>query len=114
MDGEPLQGDTYDLAIVGGGAAGLTAGIYACRAGLKTVLMERMMTGGQVINAEKIENFPGFPGGISGFELGPLMQDQAMRYGLEMKLSEVTGLRQSGESERWTIETDDDGWRPRP
>ena len=93
----------YDLAIVGGGAAGLTAGLYGCRAGLRTVLLERMMTGGQVINAEKIENFPGFPDGISGAELGPLLQDQATRYGLEVQLSEVSGLRR--DEPRWVVET---------
>ncbi len=93
---------TYDLAIVGGGAAGLTAGLYACRAGLKTVLFESLMTGGQVINAENIENFPGFPDGISGAEFGPLLQEQATRYGLEIRLGEVTALRP--ESPFWAIE----------
>ena len=93
---------TYDLAIVGGGAAGLTAGLYACRAGLKTVLFESLMTGGQVINAEDIENFPGFPDGISGAEFGPLLQEQATRYGLEIRLGEVTALRP--ESQFWAIE----------
>ena len=94
---------TYDVVIVGGGAAGLTAGLYAARAGLKTTLLERMMTGGQIINAERIENFPGFPDGISGAELGPLLQDQATRYGLEVQLSEVSGLRQ--QDSLWAIET---------
>ena len=93
---------TYDLAIVGGGAAGLTAGLYACRAGLKTVLFESLMTGGQVINAENIENFPGFPDGIFGAEFGPLLQEQATRYGLEIRLGEVTALRP--ESPFWAIE----------
>ena len=93
---------TYDLAIVGGGAAGLTAGLYACRAGLKTVLFESLMTGGQVINAENIENFPGFPDGISGAEFGPLLQEQATRHGLEIRLGEVTALRP--ESPFWAIE----------
>ena len=93
---------TYDLAIVGGGAAGLTAGLYACRAGLKTVLFESLMTGGQVINAENIENFPGFPDGISGAEFGPILQEQATRYGLEIRLGEVTALRP--ESQFWAIE----------
>ena len=95
----------YDAVIVGGGAAGLTAGLYACRAGLKSVLLERMMTGGQVINADKIENFPGFPDGISGAQLGPLLQEQATRYGLEVQLSEVTGLRQ--QEPYWAVQTYD-------
>ena len=73
---------TYDVVIIGGGAAGLTAGLYASRAGLKATLLERLMSGGQVVNAEKIENFPGFPDGILGAEFGPLLQDQATKYGL--------------------------------
>lgn len=88
-----MDDPTYDVLIAGGGAAGLTAGLYACRAGLKTALLERLMTGGQVINTEKIENFPGFPDGISGADFGALLQDQAMRNGLEIRLSEVAGLR---------------------
>ncbi len=95
----------YDVLIIGGGAAGLAAGTYACRAGLKTILLEQLMTGGQVLNAETIENFPGFPEGISGADLGSLMLDQATKYGLEVRLSEVTGLRQS--QSRWAVETYD-------
>ena len=93
----------YDVVIVGGGAAGLTAGLYSSRAGLSTVLLERMMTGGQVINAERIENFPGFPNGLSGAELGPLIQEQATTYGLELQLSEVTRIHRDEPS--WAVET---------
>ena len=100
-----MTDETYDVVIVGGGAAGLTAGLYACRAGLRTVLLERMMSGGQVINAEKIENFPGFPDGIAGAEFGPLLQDQASQYGLEIRLSEVTGVSQR--DQLWAVDTYD-------
>lgn len=72
--------------------AGLTAGLYTSRAGLKTLLLERMMPGGQVINADIIENFPGFPDGISGAEIGPLIQDQAGRYGMAIQMGEVDGI----------------------
>ncbi len=96
-----MQDDIYDVIIVGGGAAGLTAAIYTCRAGLKTIMLERLMPGGQVINAERIENFPGFPDGISGAEIGPLMQQQAMSYGLEIQLGEVDELIRSGEN--WQV-----------
>ena len=95
----------YDLAIVGGGLAGMTAGLYASRAGLDTVLLERLMTGGQIINAHLIENFPGFPDGISGADLAALVQDQATRFGLDLQLDEVTGLRRNGPD--WTVETYD-------
>ena len=91
-----MRDNTYDVIIIGGGAAGLTAGIYTCRAGLKTLMLERLMPGGQVINAESIENFPGFPDGISGAEIGPLMQQQAMKYGLDIRLGEVEELTQNG------------------
>ena len=94
---------TYDVVIVGGGTAGMTAGLYSSRAGLKTILLERMMPGGQIVNAEKIENLPGFPDGISGAELGPLLQEQATRYGLEEELSEVTGLEP--DEPYWTVHT---------
>ena len=98
-----MQGTDHDLVIIGGGAAGLTAGIYACRYGLDTILLERLMTGGQIINAERIENFPGFPDGVAGAEIGPLMQDQAMQQGLDIQLAEVIGLRRRGPG--WLVET---------
>ena len=95
-----MREEIYDVVIIGGGAAGLTAAIYTCRAGLKTLMLERLMPGGQVINAESIENFPGFPDGISGAEIGPLMQQQAMKYGLEIRLGEVDELQQEGDTWR--------------
>ena len=99
--------DIYDVIIVGGGAAGLTAGIYAGRAGLRTLMLERLMPGGQVINAETIENFPGFPDGISGAEIGPLMQQQAMKYGLDIRLGEVDALESDGDNWRLSSWGDD-------
>ena len=82
----------YDVIIIGGGPGGLTAGLYTSRAGLKTLLVERGMFGGQIVNAQHVENYPGFPEGISGFELGSLMHQQAVKYGLETATTEVTGL----------------------
>ena len=73
----------YDLVIIGAGLAGMTGGMYAARYGLSTGLMERLMGGAQIINVEKIENFPGFPQGISGAELAPAVQEQAMDTGVE-------------------------------
>ena len=87
----------YDVLIIGGGLAGLTAGMYAARYGLKTGLIERMMGGAQIINVERIENFPGFPQGISGAELAPAVQEQAMDAGTEMILAEATGVSRDGQ-----------------
>jgi thioredoxin reductase (NADPH) len=83
---------TYEVIIIGGGPAGLTAGLYASRAGLSSLLVERGIFGGQMVNATLVENYPGFPEGISGAELGSLMHQQAIRYGLEVVTAEVTGL----------------------
>jgi thioredoxin reductase (NADPH) len=82
----------YEVIIIGGGPAGLSAGLYASRAGLRSLLIERGLFGGQMVNATLVENYPGFPGGISGAELGSLMHQQAIRYGLEVVTAEVKGL----------------------
>ena len=86
----------YDVLVVGGGLAGLTAGIFGARYGLKTGLIEQMMGGAQIINIEKIENFPGFPQGIAGAELAPAVQEQAMDAGAEFIMAEVTGVSRDG------------------
>jgi len=83
---------SYEVIIIGGGPAGLTAGLYTSRAGMKSLLLERGMSGGQMVNATLIENYPGFPDGISGAELGSLMYKQAVKYGLEVITAEVTGI----------------------
>lgn len=84
--------ERYEVLIIGGGPAGLTAGLYTSRAGLKSLLMERGIVGGQIINATLVENYPGFPQGISGAELGSLMHQQAVKYGLGIMTAEVTGI----------------------
>jgi len=84
----------YEVVIIGGGPAGLTAGLYTSRAGLKSLLIERGIFGGQIVNATLVENYPGFPEGISGAKLGSLMHQQAIKYGLETVTAEVTGLAQ--------------------
>jgi len=84
--------ERYEVIIVGGGPAGLTAGLYSSRAGLNSLLIERGIVGGQIVNATMVENYPGFPRGISGAELGALMHQQAVKYGLEVVAAEVTGI----------------------
>jgi thioredoxin reductase (NADPH) len=82
----------YQLVIVGGGPAGLTAGLYAARSRLKCVLIEKGAIGGQVLITDWIDNYPGFPEGISGFELVDRMNKQAVRFGLETKIATVAGM----------------------
>ncbi|MDN5293327.1 MAG: thioredoxin reductase [Eubacteriales bacterium] len=85
---------SYDVIIIGGGPAGLTAGLYAGRANLKTALVERGMPGGQAATTEMIENYPGFPEGIMGPELMMRMADQARRFGVEFVTTNVERVRE--------------------
>ena len=85
-----------DLIIIGAGPAGLTAGIYAIRAGLRMRLLEKGIPGGQAINTDFVENYPGFPDGISGFELMDRMRKQAESLGVTIENREVKALRVSG------------------
>jgi thioredoxin reductase (NADPH) len=86
----------YEVIIIGGGPAGLTAGLYTSRAGLKSLLIERGIFGGQIVNARQVDNYPGFPQGISGFELASLMHEQAIKYGLETINATVTAIKPEG------------------
>jgi len=82
----------YDVVIIGGGPAGLTAGLYSARDRLSSLLIEKGVIGGKITEAERVDNYPGFPEGISGLELTKLMHEQAVKYGLEAIYSEVTAL----------------------
>jgi thioredoxin reductase (NADPH) len=86
----------YDVVIVGGGPAGLSAGIYTARARLSGLLIERGAVGGQIVNTEWVENYPGFAESISGLALTEAMNKQATRFGLETLLAEVTALKVNG------------------
>jgi len=95
----------YDVVIVGAGPAGLTAAVYTARAGLKTLLMEKQFPGGQLALTDLVENYPGFPEGIVGWELVDLMQKQAIKFGAEIKTEEVIALKDGSASYLKTIET---------
>jgi len=86
----------YDIVIIGGGPAGLTAGMYTSRARLKSLLIERGAVGGQIINAQWVENYPGFAEPVSGIDLTEAMHKQATGFGLETLVAEVTGIKTKG------------------
>ena len=81
----------YEILIVGGGPAGYTAALYAARAGRKTAVVEKLSPGGQMATTSVIDNYPGFPDGVDGFELGEKMEAQARKYGAETIYADVTG-----------------------
>lgn len=86
----------YDVLILGGGPAGLTAAIYASRAKLSVLVLEKMTTGGAMVVSENIDNYPGFPEGISGAELGRLLEEQAKKSGAEIKWGNVVKFEDQG------------------
>lgn len=88
--------EAYDLLIIGGGPAGLTAGLYAARARLNVLLIEKLVPGGQMISTDRIDNYPGFPEGISGAELSLMMRAQAERFDLKIETNEVLSLEAAG------------------
>jgi thioredoxin reductase (NADPH) len=89
--------NTYEVIIIGGGPAGLAAGLYTTRSRLHTLLIESALFGGQMTTTDLIENYPGFPQGITGDELSRLMEEQAKRFGLEMVCQETIGVGLEGD-----------------
>jgi thioredoxin reductase (NADPH) len=81
-----------DIAIIGGGPAGLTAGLYAARGGASVTLYEELFPGGQIAKTPLVENYPGFPDGVVGYEIGSLLQKQAEKFGLKVEYAGATGL----------------------
>ena len=90
----------YDVIIVGGGAAALAASIYAVRAMLKTLIIEKQAVGGQILYTGEIENYPGFPEPIGGPDLAQLYEKQALRFGVEFEYDTVENLDVEGEVKR--------------
>lgn len=86
----------YDMVVIGGGPGGYTAALYAARAGLQVMVLEKLSAGGQMALTSQIDNYPGFPEGVDGFTLGESMQQGAERFGAQVELAEVTGLELSG------------------
>lgn len=92
----------YDVVIVGGGPAGLTAAIYTGRANLKTVILEKGLPGGQIAQTEEVENYPGFPEPISGMELAQRMQQQAEKFGGKIEMEEVQSIVRANDDQAHT------------
>ena len=99
----------YDVVIVGSGLAGLTAGLFAARNGLSTLILESNIPGGHLISIEKIEDFPGFPDGIAGYDLCPTVQRQAAEQGAEFQRAEVQSLEADGRF--WQVITSEERHR---
>lgn len=93
----------YDVIVIGGGPGGYTAALYAVRAGLDTLVLEKLSAGGQMAQTTQIDNYPGFEEGIDGFSLGEKMQLGAERFGAKTELAEVYGAQLTGKVK--TIET---------
>ncbi len=90
----------YDVIIVGAGPAGLTAGLYAGRAGLSALILERVFAGGQITRTLKVENFPGFPEGVQGIDLSLKLKEQAERHGAVIETAEAIGFELEGDEKK--------------
>lgn len=99
-----MNDKVYDVIIIGGGPAGLTAGLYTSRAKLDSLLIERMIMGGQVMTTTKVENYPGFPGGIDGPDLMLRFQEHCQEFGLEVTTGEVENLVDEGRTKVVTVD----------
>jgi thioredoxin reductase (NADPH) len=95
----------HDLVVIGGGVAGLTAGLTSARLGRNTKVLTGAALGGLLVSIEKIDGYPGFPDGIPGYDLGPIIQEQAVAAGAEFAAGEATALH--ADEGRWRVITAD-------
>lgn len=97
----------YDVVIIGGGPAGLAAGLYAARGRHRTVMLEKGVIGGQISLTEMVENYPGVPN-VNGFDLAQTMLQQAESHGMETEYVDVTAIEKAGA--KWRVQTSADGF----
>jgi thioredoxin reductase (NADPH) len=98
-----MSNGEHELVIIGGGVAGLTAGLTSARAGRKTKVLTGAALGGHLVSIERIDGYPGFPDGVPGYDLCPIIQEQAVGAGAEFAATEATGLR--ADDGRWRVST---------
>jgi len=105
MSENKVPGSPYDIVIIGGGPAGLTAGMYAARADMRTLAIEGASNSSQITATDIIENYPGIPGGVNGFELIERFKTQAVGFGLQNASGDVTEVRQArfGDQNGWEV-----------
>ena len=106
-----MSNGVHDLVIVGGGVAGLTAGLTSARSGWKTRVLTGASLGGHLLSIERIDGYPGFPEGVPGYDLCPIIQEQAVAAGAEFAAAEATGLH--AEDGRWRLTTSQGDLRAR-
>src|SRR5262245_47491200 len=99
----------FDVIIIGSGLGGLTAGLFAVRYGLSTLVLEANIPGGHLISIEKIEDFPGFPDGVAGYDLCPTVQRQASDQGAQLQRADVLGLE--AQDRLWSVVTEEERHR---
>ncbi len=97
--------ELYDVIVIGGGGAGMTAALYAARANLKTLIIEKMTPGGQIFLTDIVENYPGFPEGIAGPEISDKLLKQAQKYGAKIQYEEVKGLEKDKSRQTFKVTT---------
>ena len=99
----------FDTVVIGGGVAGLTAALFAARGGCSTLVLLPLpgIPGGELVTIDRVEDFPGFPDGIAGYELGPKLQEQVANAGADFHMAEATGLQRADGG--WRVETAEGG-----
>lgn len=104
--------EVWDTIILGGGPAGFTAGMYATRSGMSALLIEKLVPGGQAATTEWVDNYPGFPEGISGPDLSKKFEEHALRFGLRVANEEITGLElPAAPGQPFRVITDEGGYQ---